>query len=199
MATELKSTGSGVVPYRLSVRQVLKMIDAGVFPDRANVELLGGLLVDKMTKNDPHNFAVGRVGDGLRRLDPADWFIREEKSIRLGRFWLPEPDIAVVRRPDDRYRAQTPRAGDIGLLVEVADATYAKDRGVKWRRYAASRIPVYWIINIPKRQIEVYTDPAGRGFGAHYGTAAAFGPDAEVPVVIDGAEVGRIAVRDILP
>ncbi len=44
------ATASGLVPYRLTVRQFLKMIDAGIFRDEDHVELLGGLLVDKMVK-----------------------------------------------------------------------------------------------------------------------------------------------------
>ena len=55
-------SSSRVVPYRLTVRQYLKMIDAGIFRDEDHVELLGGLLVDKMTKKDPHNFAIDMLG-----------------------------------------------------------------------------------------------------------------------------------------
>ena len=55
------ATASGVVPYRLTVRQFEKMIDAGIFRDEDHVELLGGLLVDKMVKHPPHNVAVGNL------------------------------------------------------------------------------------------------------------------------------------------
>jgi hypothetical protein len=50
--------GSGLVPYRLTVRQFETMIDAEVFHNDDRVELLGGILVDKMVKNDPHDFAI---------------------------------------------------------------------------------------------------------------------------------------------
>ena len=44
MATEVNATGKGLVPYRLTVRQFERMIDAGIFPEGAHLELLGGCL-----------------------------------------------------------------------------------------------------------------------------------------------------------
>ena len=129
--------GSRLAPSRLTVRQFETMIDAGVFRDEDHVELLGGLLVDKMVKHEPHNFSVGAVGQALRDLLKRDGIVREEKSIVLGRHWRPEPDIAVARAPHDRYRARAPRRGDLELVVEVSDSTDLKDRGVKWLKYAA--------------------------------------------------------------
>jgi hypothetical protein len=72
----------GLKPYRISVEQFEKMIDAGVFPDRPRVELLGGLLFRNMTKNDPHNnFAVGFMGSVLNRLlEPAGWLRKRNRS-----------------------------------------------------------------------------------------------------------------------
>jgi Uma2 family endonuclease len=190
--------GSGLVPYRLTVRQFEKMIDAGVFRDDDHVELLGGLLVDKMVKHDPHNFSVGEVAETFRALVQRDWIVREEKSVVLGLFWRPEPDVAVARGPRERYRSKGPRRADLGLLVEVADSTYAKDRGAKWRKYAASGVAVYWIVNLPLRQVEVYSAPAGRGKSAGYREIKIYRPDEEVPLILEGRELGRIKVSEVL-
>ena len=204
MATEVTTTQdpakeAGWKPYRLSVRQFLAMIDAGIFPDDARIELLGGFLADQMTKYPPHNFVVGRLGRILGRILPAPWFVGEEKPVKLGRLWYPEPDIAVVRGPDDLFEKRAPQAADLGLLIEVADSSYPLDRGLKWRRYASARIALYWIVNIPDRRVEVYRDPSGRGRSAGYRQANTFGEGDEVPVVIEGQEIGRIAVGQILP
>src|SRR5262249_1772029 len=107
-------------------------------------------------------------------------------------------DIAVVRGPLDRYRAGAPVAADLGILIEVADSSYAKDRGPKWERYASSRVLIYWIVNIPERRVEVYSSPAGRGRAAKYRDRKDYGPDDEVPVIVDGREIGRIKVSDIV-
>ena len=190
--------GSGLVPYRLTVRQFEKMIDAGVFRDDDHVELLGGLLVDKMVKKDPHNFAIDMLGAILNDELPDQWIARQEKSVVLGRFWRPEPDIAIARGPRERYRSKGPRRADLGLLVEVADSTYAKDRGAKWRKYAASGVAVYWIVNLPLRQVEVYSAPAGRGKSAGYREIKIYHPDEEVPLILEGRELGRIKVSELL-
>jgi Uma2 family endonuclease len=190
--------GSGAVPYRLTVRQFEKMIDAGIFRDQDHVELLGGLLVDKMVKNDPHNFTIDMLGAMLDRILAPFWIARQEKSVVLGVFWRPEPDIAIARGPRERYRAKAPRRADLGMLIEVADSSYAKDRGPKWRKYAASGVSVYWIVNLPLRQIEVYSAPAGRGKSAAYREVKSYGADEEVPYILEGHEFGRIKVSEIL-
>jgi Uma2 family endonuclease len=152
-----------------------------------------------MTKFAPHNCTARQLGLLLRGILAAGWVISEEKSVTLGRRWRPEPDLAIIRGPNSRYRNSDPTPTDIGLLVEVADSSYPTDQGEKWRAYAAARIPIYWIVNLNRNQIEVYSDPVGRGKSASYRQAATFGTDAEVPVVIDGREVGRFAVKDTLP
>jgi Uma2 family endonuclease len=196
---QAKASRGGIVPFRLTVEQFLKMIDTGILSDRDRVELLGGILVTKMVKHTPHNFASRGLSEALRRLLPADWLISEEKSLVLGPHWRLEPDIAVIRGPNDRYRGRDPQADDIAMVVEVADSSYAKDRGAKWRRYAACRIASYWIVNIPARVVEVHGDPAGEGREAQYRASRSFGPEEEIPVTIDGREVGRVAARDVLP
>jgi Uma2 family endonuclease len=193
-----QASASGLVPYRVSVRQFEKMIGAGVFGERDHVELLEGILVDKMTKRPPHNFTVTTIADTIRAVVGSDWVVREEKSVVLGRFSRPEPDVAIARGPRDRYRSVSPSAADLAALIEAADTSYAKDRGSKWRKYAASKIPVYWIVNLPLRQIEVYTEPSGRGKTAAYQVSKVYGEDDEVPIILGGRELGRLKVRDVL-
>ncbi len=193
------ATTSGLVPYRLTVRQFLKMADARIFRDEDHVELLGGLLIDKMVKNPPHNVAVGNLAAILSDILPAGWFVREEKSVQLGRWSHPEPDDAVIRGQRNDYSKKDPTAKDIGIIAEVSDTSYAMDRGAKWHQYAAAKVPVYWIVNLPQRQIEVYTFPSGKGESATYRYSKIYGQDDEVPAILDGRELGRIKVSDVFP
>lgn len=200
MATDTQiTTEPRIRLYRLDVDQLFRMIDAGVFARDNRAELLGGLLVRKMTKYPPHNFTIGRTGNLLRALLPADWAVREEKAALLNRFWRPEPDLAVVRGPDDRYRKADPAPADIALLIEVADSTYRMDRGAKWRQYAACGVAVYWIINLAGRSIEVYSQPSGKGKSAGYGESQVYSIEDALPVWIEGQAIGTLAVKDLLP
>jgi Uma2 family endonuclease len=71
----------------------------------------------------------------------------------------PEPDIAVV--PAGDYATAHP--GRALLLVEVADASLRKDRGIKTALYAAAGIPEFWLVNVPDHVVEVHRHPsAGR-------------------------------------
>jgi Uma2 family endonuclease len=204
MATVAKTTNApadetGVVPYRLTVTQFLKMVDAGILPEDAHVGLLGGQLVANMVKENPHNYTVDALADELRARLPKGFRVREAKSYLHGRYDRPEPDITVVRGTREDYRHREPRPKEIAVVVEVADVTYAKDRAAKWWRYASAGIPVYVIANLKKEQVEVCSDPAGRGESAVYRTVSAFGAGEEFPVIVDGRELGRIAVKDIMP
>ena len=65
--------------------------------------------------------------------------------------------------------------------------------------YAAARVPVYWILDLNRPPLEVHTEPTGEGEDAVYTRTQLYGPDDEVPLVLDGREVGRFPVKEILP
>ena len=175
------------------------MIDAGVFPDGDNVELLAGVLVP-MTINEPHVIAVTLLGNWLRAILPDGDYLREEKPARAGRFWRPEPDIAVVRGGiRDNPHGESPDIKQMPLLIEVADSSYSLDRSWKWQRYAASKVPMYGILDLNKQRLEVFTNPTGRGRKARYELVTTYPAEDEAPMVLDGTEIGRLRVRDVLP
>ena len=113
----------------------------------------------------------------------------------MPRFDETEPDLSVIQGRRNDFLGRHPGPKEIALLIEVADSSLHRDRGVKWSAYARSRVPVYWIINLIDRQVEVYLKPS-RG---RYRSTEIYQPGQDVPVVITGAEFGRIAVNDVLP
>jgi Uma2 family endonuclease len=195
---EPEPTDPGWKPYHLSVEQFRTMIRAGIFSDGACLELLGGILVAKAVRSDPHDFVVGAIGDEIRRFLPAGWFVREEKPIAIGKRSQPEPDLAIVRGPRSLYAQRPPTQKETGLVVEVAETTYLTDRADRWRIYATARIPAYWIVHMGERRVEIYRDPIGRAQTATYRLSETFGSEDHVPLILDGLEVGRIAVKEFL-
>ena len=193
MSTIAPTQRSTSPPYRLSVYEYERLVAAGVLED-PRVELIDGYLVKKMGKNPPHIWAVDQLLDLLKPLTPG-WWCRKEDPVRIPDFDEPEPDVAVVRGSRDDYRDRIPEPKDIALVVEVADSTLDRDQGKKWDAYAHGRIAVYWIVNLVHRRVEVYTDPGPAG----YESRQFFTTGQEVPVVIDGALAGQIAVAEILP
>jgi Uma2 family endonuclease len=123
------------------------------------------------------------------------WWCRKEDPVRIPNFDEPEPDVAVVRGSRDDYRNRTPEPSDVALVIEVAEATLDRGQGKKWDAYAHGRIPVYWIVDLVHRRVEVHTNPGPGGYQSNQ----VFTSGQEVPVIINGVEAGRIAVADILP
>jgi Uma2 family endonuclease len=184
--------------WRLSVEQYHEMIRAAILTADDPVELLDGWLTYKMPKNPPHRIATRCAQKALEAVVPGGWYVDSQEPITLIDS-EPEPDVMVVRGETRQYRDRHPGPDDVALIVEVADATIERDRGVKKRIYARAGIPVYWIINLLESVVEVYTEPSGPTESADYGQRRDYGISESVPVVIEGSEVGRVAVRDLLP
>src|SRR5438132_6163993 len=129
--------------FRLSVEQYHAMIEAGVLTDDDPVELLEGVLVFRMPKNPPHRISIAKLERAIRPLLPSNASIQWQDPITLSD-GEPEPDIAVIRGQAEDYPDCHPGPDDVYLVVEVADTTLARDRGIKLRSYARAGIAIYW-------------------------------------------------------
>lgn len=182
---------------RFTVAEYDRMVRDGTLDESARVELLDGWIVEKMPHNAPHDSSVSRLQRRLMRVLGDDWLVRAQSSATLDTS-VPEPDVAVARGPEERYDRVRPRPRDLVMVVEVAESSLAQDQGYKVRLYARNRIPVYWIVNLVDRRVEVYTSPRG-GRNPTYRTRTDYAPGAAVPVVVGGRAVGAIPVDEILP
>jgi Uma2 family endonuclease len=185
-------------PVRITVGQYHAMIDARVFAEDEQVELLEGWLFHKMAKKATHRVSTRALRKTLEKLLPGSWDVESQEPITTLDS-EPEPDVSVVRAGVLDNKKRHPKPREIGLVVEVADGTLARDRGTKKRIYARARIPVYWIVNLVDRQIEVYTDPTGPAKRPGYRHDQTYKPGDAVPLVLDGEEIARLHVNDILP
>lgn len=182
---------------RLTVDQYEAMVESGVFTKRDRLTLIDGLLVTKVSKNPPHVLVAKNVCDELAMLIPSGWDFRIEAPVRLPPGSEPEPDVSMARGSKKDYANRHPGPTDLAMVVEVAESSLSEDRRMA-DVYGPAGIPVYWIVNLKGRQVEVYTLSRRRGAGG-YGKPRIFKPGQSVPVMIEGVEVGRIAVSDILP
>ena len=174
------------------------LVETGVLGKGDQVELLEGYVVLKMPANPAHNYSLLTTSKALERIVPQGWTVRGQVTTRLTES-RPEPDVSVARGSDRAYISRHPAPADLAFVVEVADSSLDRDQLDKTRIYARDRIPVYWIVNLVDRRVEVYSDPNGPGDDPRYHTLNVYGPGASVPVVLDGATVGTVTVSDLLP
>jgi len=183
---------------RLSIEQYHAIIQAGILTSDDSVELLEGWLVFKRPKNPPHRVTTRLVRTALENILPAGWYVDSQEPIALSNS-EPEPDIVVVRGDTRQYLDRHPRAEDIALIIEVSDTTLQRDRTVKKRIYARAGISIYWIVNLVEEQVEVYSQPLVEVEQSDYSQRLDFGRSAVIPIIIEGIEIGAIAVNSLLP
>jgi Uma2 family endonuclease len=182
---------------RFSIEEYHQLISLGILAEDGSCELLKGLVFHKMGKNRLHSLVTRRLRRLLEPLLTDHYVDSQEPLVALDS--EPELDVYVVRGKPEDYQDHQPAAKDVLLVIEVAEATLRQDRITKKWIYAEAGIPIYWIVNLIDRQIEVYTQPSGPAKQPNYAPPQIISADGEVPVVLDGREVGRLIVKDILP
>jgi len=187
-------------PRRWTVAEYHRLIKIGVLLESERVELLEGWIVHHVLRNTPHDTALGKTEEALRNVLPKAWRPRTQMAITTSAS-EPEPDIAVVNGGLDDYLESHPMAKGIGFVVEVSDSSLGVDRGTKAVVYARAAIEIYWIVNIPVRQIEVYSKPSQLDGveGLRYSAKQIYREADFVPVVLLGQEVSSIPVANLLP
>jgi Uma2 family endonuclease len=190
------------VPYRLSAEDYFRMVDTDIIPNDRRVGLWEGRLYEKMPKNLAYAAASSMIMTVLFRAIPEGWFMSLERPIVVDEFTVPFPDISVVRGDPDLYyqRGSQPKVNEIGLAIEMADPSLKKNLTTSLQTYAGAGLPVYWVVSLESRRVEVYSDPQIAGEGAaRYAKAETFGLGQDVPLVLDGREVARVPANDLLP
>mgnify|MGYP001040590038 CR=1 FL=1 len=181
--------------YRFRVEDYERLAACGGLDEDAPIELLDGVIVKKTTRNPPHSACCGLCMKALADIIPAGFLVRKEDPVRLPPLSMPEPDVAVVRGAERDFVARHPGPSDVVLIVEVADSSLDRDRGPKRDLYAQAGIPIYWVVNLVDRCVEVYSDPRDGAYAA----ASVMGEGGAVELVVDGAAWGRVGGAAILP
>ena len=184
--------------WRFSVAQYHQMIRLGILTNDDPVELLEGWIIHKMPKNPPHRAATKLTRSALEEIVPQGWYVDAQEPITLDDS-EPEPDVVVVRGNTRDYLDRHPGSQDLALIVEIADSRLERDRTFKKRLYARAGIPVYWIVNLPEQKLEVYIQPINLVQEPTYQQCQDYSLSDEVAVVIEGQEVCRLTVRELLP
>jgi Uma2 family endonuclease len=160
--------------HRLDVGTYERMVASGAL-DGQRVELLEGLLVEVSPHSPEHADVIELLTEHLAR---ASARLRVQLPLETRWGGLPEPDLALTERQSPRGRH--PRSAL--LAVEVAVTSHRVGRGEKTNMYAGAPAHIYWLVDVPARTVEVYSDPGPQG----YNRCEVYGIGATVPSPVEG-------------
>ncbi len=144
---------------RYTYAEFQHLLDADYLEDSHHLELIDGIPVKKMGKNELHTFCTARMLQALAEILRRRAQIRCQDPIRIPPNSQPEPDFAIVKPKQDGYLSGHPQPDDIYLVIEIADSSLQYDRTIKLELYAQGGIPDYWIINLQDKCLEHYSHP----------------------------------------
>lgn len=140
------------------------MIESGIFDENDQIELLNGVIIEKMPKRNK----TREYQRYCRR--PLDNWIRS-KSLRE------KPKSGLARwifRTRTGYSFGSPAVWkifwshptpeEILLILEVADTTLGYDRNTKSAAYARAGIRQYILLNVQEKTLEDYRESGADGF-----------------------------------
>jgi len=145
--------------HRLTIADYYRMAEAGIIAKKARVELIQGQVIDMAPIGPRHTLVVTQLMHLLVPMVDRFTHVRPQGPIRLDDHSMPEPDIAIVRRPWAGYPAEHPSPTDIHLLIEVADSSVLRDSTAKAELYARSNIAEYWIVDLTQDIVVVHQKP----------------------------------------
>ena len=196
----------GIGPVRFTVDDAIQMVERGILPEDATVELLDGEFVYRdrfdlrgsdIVEGVRHNFVVSALGELRAKVNTAVRHLRTQSTLVCSETNAPIPDAVVLRGALVDYRERLPVAADAWCVIEVADASYERDVAEKLRGYASAGVRQYVIINLRNRTAEVYAEPDRSA--TTYPPARVVGAGERLGLRVGESEYFELTLSDILP
>lgn len=153
MSAQLEKRHFNVDEYYLMAR-------AGVLKPDDRVELIEGDIIRMSPIGSSHAACVSRLNHLLQSAILKRAIVWVQNPIRLDNFSEPVPDLALLKPRPDFYAKRHPAPKDVLLVIEVGVTSVLSDRNIKTQLYARAGIPEVWLVDLPRKIIEVYFDLA---------------------------------------
>lgn len=128
-------------------------------------ELIDGVIYDMVPPGPNHSYTVGELAKILI-ISLKNEIIRQEQPLQLLPHDAPQPDIAILKFSESRYKTVHPDATDVIALIEVSDSTLNYDTNGKMVMYARENIPFYYVVDISNQLIWEHSNPEVNGYQA---------------------------------
>lgn len=150
--------------HQISVVMYDKMFEHGILTADDKVELLKGVIIEKMPEGAEHASATNKLTRFFYQILGNKVLIRNHNPIWLDENSEPEPDIVLALPDKKEYSEKHPKPEDISLIIEVSDSTILLARNSKQIAYAQAGIQQYIIVNLLNFTFEDYREPIEDGY-----------------------------------
>lgn len=160
----------GLPPRRaFNVRDIRRMVDAGVLSEDEDIELIEGEIVVMAAKGYAHEMIKAALVRAIIEAAPADVTVGVEMTIQFSAASLLEPDTAVIPtckliKSDAGFVSV--EHGACLLLVEVAATTLTYDKGRKALEYARHGVQEFWVVDANEGITWIHSGPSGDGWSS---------------------------------
>jgi Putative restriction endonuclease len=163
----------------------------------SDVELIEGTTVKKLTRSLWHDAAHERAAEIIGQLVPLHWQMLTAHQL-VAADSRTEPDLLIIRGRLNETSNEPASPEDVPWVMEIADASLVFDRRTKRRIYARAAIPIYWLLNLPDRQLEVHSNPSGPVPMPDYQEQRVYRLGENVAFVLE-EDLGLVRVGDLIP
>ena len=148
-------------PWRFTVADVERMVEAGILREQDRVELINGELIAMPPKTPAHENPRNRLVRLLNRSLPEPYMAAGETTLRLDDDSYVEPDVIVY---DDAMGVEALRGQTTLLIVEVSVSSLDYDLNRKPATYAAHGVRELWVVDVEGRRVRVHRSPRGDAY-----------------------------------
>jgi len=149
---------------KFTAEDLVKMDQAGLFDEDHRIELLDGDIVQMSPIDWPHAGCVNRLTMLFARAVVDFATVQIQGPLHLAEFWVPQPDVAVLRNETYLPARRWANADDVLLVIEVAQSSLRYDRA-KLPAYARAGLQEVWLVDIPHDVVFVHQDPVDDEYG----------------------------------
>jgi Uma2 family endonuclease len=139
-----------------------QLVELGAFANW-DVELVRGELVEMTKQGVRHANVIEVLNELLTPLLVGRARVRVQLPLVIDDLSEVGPDLAVV----DRLTGRGQHPSTALLVIEVADTSKRYDTVVKAPLYAEARVPEHWVVDVPKRAVEVFSAPRAGAYTRH--------------------------------
>ena len=167
-----------------STAEYHRMAQVGILNEDDRVELIHGEVITMSPAGPARSACVKRINAILHARIGRSAIVSIQDPISLDTGSEPQPDIALLMPRDDYYSKRLPAPSEVLLVIEVADTSAGYDRNVKLPLYAGAGIPEVWLVGLPEKRVEAYSQPKDGSYQSvrRVGRGTALSPEG-VPVV----------------